>query len=387
MISPKRIAILGSTGSIGVQALDVIRKYPALFRAPVLTARQSSEILIRQALEFRPDVVVVTREEAYLTVKEALSGTSVKVLTGNGAIPEVLETVPSDLVLNALVGFAGLGPTLAALQSGRTLALANKESLVTGGHLVMRLARRNKRSIIPVDSEHSAIFQCLQGEQATVEKIILTASGGPFFRYDSKDLETITKAQALDHPTWSMGAKVTIDSATLMNKGLEVIEAFWLFGQPASRIEVMIHPQSLIHSMVQFTDGTIKAQMGYPDMRLPILYAFSYPQRLDFPEGRRMDISHFRSMEFHEPPASRFPCLQLAYRALKEGGNVPCTLNAANEVAVEAFLNETLGFSGIPRLIERTMAAIPFLSDPSYAQLDETHREAQRVAQNLLTSS
>jgi len=250
----------------------------------------------------------------------------------------------------------------------------------------MRLANSGKTTLLPVDSEHSAIFQCLRGEQAVVEKIILTASGGPFFKYDSRKLDTITIDQALDHPTWNMGAKVTVDSATLMNKGLEVIEAYWLFGQPLNRIEVLIHPQSLIHSMVQFSDGSIKAQMGIPDMRLPILYAMGYPQRLAFPDVKRMELSHFCSMEFHKPPYERFPCLELAYQAMKQGGNIPCALNAANEVAVDAFLNNKLSFTTIPKMISKTLEAVSRIPDPDYSQLEDTHREAQQVAQNLLTS-
>jgi 1-deoxy-D-xylulose-5-phosphate reductoisomerase len=382
----KRIALLGSTGSIGRQALDVIRRYPALFKAEVLTARKSSETLIRQALEFKPAAVVITQEEACREVREALKGSSIKVLCGKDAITEVLQWKSVDMVLNALVGFAGLAPTLAALQNGKVLALANKESLVAGGHLVMRLTNLKKNSLLPVDSEHSAIFQCLQGEQATVEKIILTASGGPFFKYTSHQLDSITRDQALDHPTWNMGAKVTVDSATLMNKGLEVIEAYWLFGQPLERIEVLIHPQSLIHSMVQFSDGTVKAQMSTPDMRLPILYAMAFPKRPGFPDVKRMELSHFCSMEFHKPPYDRFPCLEMAYQAMKQGGNIPCALNAANEVAVDAFLNNKLGFTAIPKVISKTLEAVPRISDPDYSQLEDTHREAQQVAQNLLTS-
>ena len=382
----KRIAILGSTGSIGKQALDVVRRYPALFKAEVLTARKSSETLIRQALEFKPAAVVITQEEAYREVSRALEGTSIQVLCGQEAVREVLKWKSVDMVLNALVGFAGLAPTLAALQNGKVLALANKESLVAGGHLVMRLTNLKKNSLLPVDSEHSAIFQCLQGEQATVEKIILTASGGPFFKYTSHQLDSITRDQALDHPTWNMGAKVTVDSATLMNKGLEVIEAYWLFGQPLERIEVLIHPQSLIHSMVQFSDGTVKAQMSTPDMRLPILYAMAFPKRPGFPDVKRMELSHFCSMEFHKPPYDRFPCLEMAYQAMKQGGNIPCALNAANEVAVDAFLNNKLGFTAIPQIISKTLEAVPRISDPDYSQLEDTHREAQQVAQNLLTS-
>lgn len=386
MTLQKRIAILGSTGSIGVQALDIVKRYPNLFKAHVLTARKSAQVLIAQALEFQPKAVVLTEEAAWKQAKEALAGTEIQVLYGDGAIEETLHWPSIDLVLNALVGFAGLGPSLAALKNKKTLALANKESLVAGGHLVMREAHNVGAEILPVDSEHSAIFQCLLGEQAIVEKMILTASGGPFFKWPAEDLKKVTKAQALAHPTWDMGTKVTVDSATLMNKGLEVMEAFWLFGQPLERIEVMIHPQSLVHSMVQFSDGVIKAQMGRPDMRLPILFALSYPRRVDFPEAPRMDLSDFRSMEFYEPPTDRFPCLTLAYQALKTGGNIPCALNAANEVAVDAFLKEQIGFVAIPKLISGTLEKIDVVSNPSFSQLQDTHREAWRVAQHLLLS-
>ena len=365
MIFQKRVAILGSTGSIGIQALDIIRRHPSYFSAQVLTARKSYDLLIRQALEFKPEAVVLTNKDAWNKVREALKGTETKVLYGKDSIEHVLSWDTVDLVLNALVGFAGLGPSLEALKNKKTLALANKESLVAGGHLVMAEASLTGTSILPVDSEHSAIFQCLLGEQAVVEKMILTASGGPFFTLSPEELETVTKAQALAHPTWNMGAKVTIDSATLMNKGMEVIEAFWLFGQPAEQIEVMIHPQSLINSMVQFSDGVIKAQMGCPDMRLPILFALSYPRRMDFAQAPRMDISHFRSMEFFHPPLDKFPCLTMAYEALRKGGNIPCALNAVNEIAVEAFLEEKLRFIAIPKLISQTLGKMPFLDGPS----------------------
>ena len=386
MTYQKRVAVLGSTGSIGIQTLDLIRRYPSRFVAHVLTARQSSDLLIRQALEFKPAAVVLTEEKAWKCVREALSGADIQVLYGSEAIKEVVQWDSVDLVLNALVGFAGLEPTLIALKHKKTLALANKESLVAGGHLVMQEATLAEKPILPVDSEHSAIFQCLLGEQAVVEKMILTASGGPFFTFSKEELETVTKAQALAHPTWNMGSKVTVDSATLMNKGMEVMEAFWLFGQPLGKIEVLIHPQSLVHSMVQFSDGVIKAQMGCPDMRLPILFALSYPRRMDFPQASRMGLSHFRSMEFFHPPFDRFPCLNMAYEALKTGGNIPCALNAANEIAVAAFLNEQLRFTAIPKLLSKTVEKIARVANPSLSQLEETHCEAQRVAQHLLTS-
>ena len=386
MAFQKRIAVLGSTGSIGIQTLDIIRKYPGFFKAQILTARSSSDLLIRQALEFQPEAVVVTSRDAWQVVRDALEGTPVQVLYGNDSIAEVLAWDTVDLVLNALVGFIGLEPSLAALSNHKILALANKESLVAGGHLVLREATAGKGSILPVDSEHSAVFQCLRGEQATIEKIILTASGGPFFRHSARELESITKAEALDHPTWNMGAKVTVDSATLMNKGLEVIEAYWLFGQPLSRIEVMIHPQSLIHSMVQFTDGTIKAQMGYPDMHLPILYALSFPRRMDYPDALSMELAYLRYMVFLMPLADSFPSLAMAYQAMKTGGNTPCVLNAANEVAVDAFLHERLNFTAIPKLISQTLEKVSYIADPTFSILKETHEEAQRVAQILLAS-
>lgn len=386
MILQKRIALLGSTGSIGVQALDIIKRYPEHFTAHVLTARKSADVLIAQALEYKPVAVVLTDQKAWERTKEALSGTGIQVLYGENSVLEILQWESVDLVLNALVGFAGLEPSLVALKNKKTLALANKESLVAGGHLIMKEAHKAGKTILPVDSEHSAIFQCLLGEQAVVEKMILTASGGPFFAFSAEELETVTKAQALAHPTWNMGSKVTVDSATLMNKGLEVMEAFWLFGQPIDRIEVIIHPQAFIHSMVQFTDGVIKAQMGYPDMRLPILFAFSYPRRMDFPQAPRMNLSHFRSMEFYTACTDKFPCLSMAYHALRRGGNVPCVLNAANEIAVEAFLSEQIRFTAIPKIISGTLERVDVVSNPSFSQLEETHTEARRVAQHLLLS-
>ncbi len=383
----KRIAILGSTGSIGIQALDVIRKNPGQFRVEVLAARRSSKLLIEQAIEFGPNAVVVTEEQAYREVKLALANFPVKVFAGRESMIEALGWESVDMVLNALVGFAGLEPTLAALKAGKAVALANKESLVAGGHLVMKAAFENKAPLLPVDSEHSAIFQCLSGENATVEKLILTASGGPFLNYSRQMLENVSKIQALKHPTWDMGAKVTIDSATLMNKGLEVIEAFWLFGQPVSRIQVLVHPQSLIHSMVQFTDGSIKAQMGWPDMRLPIQYALSFPRRLAFPDAVRMDIKMFNSMQFFEPDMALFPCLGIAYEVIKKGGNTPCALNAANETAVSAFLEDKIRFTAIPGLIEQVVNKVSFVSNPDFLQLRETHEEALAMAQNLLKNN
>ncbi len=384
MNQPKRIAILGATGSIGVQALDVVRAHPQLWQVEVLTARRSSELLIKQAVEFLPNAVVVVEEGAYREVQRALEPYPVKVYMGRQSLLEVLAWDSVDLVLNALVGFAGLEPTLAALSHGKAVALANKESLVAGGHLVMQAVWDHRVPLLPVDSEHSAIFQCLQGEQATVEKIWLTASGGPFFHLSSDLLAQITPQQALKHPTWDMGPKVTIDSATLMNKGFEVIEAMWLFGLDRSQVEVVIHPQSLVHSMVQFTDGSVKAQLSCPNMRLPIQYALSYPQRLDFAQAKRMTVSDLCSMRFYEPPMERFPCLSLAYRAMERGGNIPCAMNASNEAAVAAFLNREIPFPAIPKVIEEVTERISIINKPSINQLLETNLEAYSMAQILL---
>ncbi|HTF82179.1 MAG TPA: 1-deoxy-D-xylulose-5-phosphate reductoisomerase, partial [Cytophagales bacterium] len=348
----KHIAILGSTGSIGTQALEVVRANPDRFEVEVLTAQNNAELLIKQALEFQPNTVVIQNEAFYATVKSALASEDIKVYTGDNALADVVTMGSIHVVLTALVGYAGLLPTVNAIKAGKTIALANKETLVVAGALINELAKKHKVQIFPVDSEHSAIFQCLVGEYGNaVEKLILTASGGPFRGKDLMYLKTITKEQALKHPNWSMGSKITIDSATLMNKGLEVIEAKWLFDVQASQIEVVVHPQSIIHSLVQFGDGSIKAQLGLPDMKLPIQYALSYPDRY-FNEFPRFDFTKYPNLSFEPPDLKTFKCLGLAYQAMGIGGNAPCVLNAANEIAVAAFLNEAIGFTDIPEVIE-----------------------------------
>ena len=357
MTPKKRIAILGSTGSIGTQALEVIRDHREELEVSVLVARRSTELLIRQALEFEPQLVVITDETCYEEVRRALSATSIEVQTGSDSILEAVQRPEVDIVLTAMVGFSGLAPTLSAIEAGKTIALSNKETLVVAGELIMSLAKRHGARILPVDSEHSAIYQCLVGEEANpLERILLTASGGPFRTYRTiEELEGVTVEQALAHPNWSMGAKVTIDSASLMNKGLEMIEARWLFDTPAESIEVIVHPQSIIHSMVEFADGSVKAQLGLPDMRLPISYALGLTERIanDYPRLNFMDYS----FTFERPNLELFPNLALAYRALELGGTAPCVLNAANEVAVEAFLGGQLGFRAMSTLIEQALEA------------------------------
>ena len=357
MIQKKRIAILGSTGSIGTQALEVVRSHREAFEVTVLVARRSTELLIAQALEFSPAVVVISDEAYYPEVRQALSHTSIEVMAGSEAIAEVVVRPDVDIVLTAMVGFSGLVPTLAAITAGKTIALSNKETLVVAGELIMSLAARYGARILPVDSEHSAIYQCLVGEEGNpLERILLTASGGPFRSYKRvEELEAVTVEAALRHPNWSMGAKVTIDSASLMNKGLEMIEARWLFDTPAESIEVLVHPQSIIHSMVEFADGSIKAQLGQPDMRLPISYALGLTERVsnDYPRLNFLE----QTFTFERPNLELFPNLALAYRALELGGTAPCVLNAANEVAVEAFLSGQLGFRAMSTLIERALEA------------------------------
>ncbi len=377
---PKRIAILGSTGSIGTQALQVIAAHPDHFQVEVLTAQHNADLLIEQSLAFRPNVVVIGNEDLYDKVFAALDPAGVKVYTGSKALCSVVEMDTVDLVLTALVGYAGLQPTLRALAARKPIALANKETLVVAGELVTRLAREKGVNIYPVDSEHSAIFQCLAGEfHNPIEKLILTASGGPFRGKDREYLRTVTKAQALKHPNWSMGAKVTVDSATLMNKGLEVMEARWLFNVEASQIEVIVHPQSIVHSLVQFGDGSIKAQMGLPDMKLPIQYALGYPHRLpsDFP---RFDFTKYPALTFEKPDTDTFVNLALAYKALAQGGNMPCILNAANEIAVQAFLREQIGFLEIPDVVAGCMAKVPYIAHPVYEDYVQTDRETRRLA-------
>jgi len=362
--APKQIALLGSTGSIGTQALDVIRTYPDKFEVYALTANNQVDLLIKQAREFSPEAVIIGNKELYPTLKAALEDLPIKVYAGMDAIAQIVESEPIDLVLAAMVGYAGLLPTMRAIQAGKAVALANKETMVVAGEIINALAQKFQVPIFPVDSEHSAIFQCLESYNP-IEKVILTASGGPFRKTALRDLVNVTKKEALKHPNWNMGAKITIDSASMMNKGFEVIEAKWLFGLKPEQIEVVVHPQSIIHSMVQFMDGSIKAQLGLPDMKLPIQYAFSYPERLqtDYP---RIDFHQYASLTFEEPDLKRFRNLQLAYKALAKGGTMPCVLNAANEVAVDAFLKDRIGFLEMSDLIEKTMALTEFIEKPTY---------------------
>jgi 1-deoxy-D-xylulose-5-phosphate reductoisomerase len=381
----RRIAILGSTGSIGTQALEVIKQHPDKLDVEVLTAHSNSSLLIRQAKEFMPNAVVVVNENLYDRVFEALDPYDIKVYRGTESIEQVVEMDSIDMVLNALVGWSGLKPTLRAISAGKPIALANKETLVVAGELVTNLAREKGVNIYPVDSEHSAIFQCLAGEfHNPVEKIILTASGGPFRGMKLEELAKVSKDQALKHPNWNMGCKVTIDSATLMNKGLEVIEAKWLFNLDISQIEVVVHPQSIIHSMVQFADGSIKAQMGLPDMRLPIQYAFTYPQRLpsQFP---KFSFDECLQFTFEKPDKENFRCLNLAYEAIRSGGNMPCIMNAADEAAVHAFLREEITFLQIPELIEQCMSKASFISKPSLNDYEATDIEARAIASELIS--
>jgi 1-deoxy-D-xylulose-5-phosphate reductoisomerase len=382
----RRIAILGSTGSIGTQALDVIRRRKDRFVVDVLTAGKNADLLIEQALQYVPRFVVIADETRYAEVRDALSRLPVKVLAGMDALSEVVILPEIDIVLTAMVGFSGLLPTVAAIQAGKKIALANKETLVVAGALITKLANIYNSAIYPVDSEHSAIYQCLEGEEhATVEKLILTASGGPFRGMKAKQLQHVTSREALNHPNWRMGDKITIDSATLMNKGLEAIEASWLFDMKPSQIEVVIHPQSIIHSFVQFTDGSIKAQLSLPDMRLPILYALSYPERLnsDFP---RFSFKDFRQFTFEEPDIKAFRNLGLAFQALSDGGNMPCILNAANEVVVEAFLCDRVSFPAMSDIIEKTMCRIAFIKEPTLEDYKETDREAREYTREIVKS-
>lgn len=384
---PKRhIAILGSTGSIGTQALEVIRAHQDKFVVEVLTAHHNADLLIQQSLEFQPNVVVIVDEKQYQKVWDALTPHDIKVYTGAKALASVVEMEFIDLVLTATVGYAGVLPTINAIRAGKSIALANKETLVVAGALITRLAQEKGVSIYPVDSEHSAIFQCLAGEfHNPVEKIILTASGGPFRGKDHQFLENVTKKEALKHPNWDMGAKVTIDSATLMNKGLEVIEAKWLFGLRPEQIEVIVHPQSVIHSLVQFEDSSIKAQLGLPDMRLPIQYALSYPERLpaDFPRFNFMD---YPSLTFEQPDTETFRSLLLAYEALEKAGNMPCILNAANEVVVSEFLKDKISFLNMPDIVEACMTKVSFIPDPEYNDFVDTDKETRIKALEIINS-
>ena len=380
----KQIAILGSTGSIGTQALQVIEEHPDLYEAYVLTANNRVDMLIEQARKFKPEAVVIANEAHYDQLKEALADLPIKVYAGSDALCEVVTDQQVDMVLTAMVGYAGLKPTMYAIKAHKPIALANKETLVVAGELINELAHVNRTPILPVDSEHSAVFQCLAGESETpIEKVILTASGGPFRTFTREQLAHVTRQQALKHPNWSMGAKITIDSASMMNKGFEVMEAKWLFGVKPEQIEVVVHPQSIVHSMVQFEDGAIKAQLGMPDMRLPIQYAFSYPQRIkaSFP---RIDWVNCRELTFEQPDLERFRNLALAYEALHRGGNMPCIVNAANEVVVDAFLHDRISFLGMSDVIEQTMSRTSFLDKPTYEDYVATDAEARRLAAEMI---
>ena len=386
MTETKRVAILGSTGSIGTQTLDVIRQHPDWFTVEVLTAQHNWELLVAQALEFKPNAVVIGNEDHYSKVKEALSGEPVKVFAGQNAIAQVVEMDTIDVVLTALVGYAGLIPTVHAIRAGKQISLANKETLVVAGELITALAKQHGVNIYPVDSEHSAIFQCLVGEfHNPIEKIILTASGGPFRGKDKAYLASVTREQALKHPNWDMGAKITIDSASLMNKGLEVIEAKWLFGLKMEQIEVVVHPQSIVHSLVQFEDGSIKAQLGLPDMRIPIQFALSYPDRLKS-NFERFNFANYPQLTFEQPDLKTFRNLQLAFDALAAGGNAPCVLNAANEIAVAAFLNKQVGFLEMSDLIEETLTRSELIARPQLEDYIDTDRKAREFTENLLKS-
>ena len=378
----KQIAILGSTGSIGTQALQVIEEHPDLYEAYALTANNQVELLAEQARKFMPAAVVIANEAKYLQLKEMLADLPIQVYAGADALCEIVEAKPIDVVLASMVGYAGLRPTMNAIRAGKAIALANKETLVVAGELINALAQQYHTPILPVDSEHSAIFQCLEPGNA-LEKVILTASGGPFRKFTMEQLQHVTKEQALKHPNWDMGAKITIDSATMMNKGFEVIEAKWLFGVRPDQIEVVVHPQSVIHSMVQYEDGAVKAQLGMPDMRLPIQYAFSYPQRIKA-SFDRLDFSTMTELTFEQPDTNRFRCLALAYEALNKGGNMACIVNAANEVVVSAFLKDRIPFLRMSEVIEQSMAKVPFIQTPTYEDYVATDAEARRIAESLI---
>ena len=373
----KRIAILGSTGSIGTQALNVIRRHPDLFSVEVLCAGSNADLLVQQAREFQPNAVVIADSGKYAAVQDGLKDTDVKVFAGEESMVDLMEMESIDMVLAAIVGFAGLRPTLRAIEHGKAVALANKETMVVAGSIVTAAARQHRAPILPVDSEHSAIFQCLMGERSEPDKILLTASGGPFRGMKRDELRHVTLEQALKHPNWSMGRKVTIDSATLMNKGLEVIEAKWLFGVDASNIEVVVHPQSVVHSMVQFADGSIKAQLGIPTMETPIQYAFSFPDRIES-HLPRLDFALYPTLTFEKPDRNTFRCLDLAYQAIARGGNMPCVLNAAGEVAVQRFIEGKIGFLDIADHVEKALATAHYIENPTLNDLLETDKTTRQ---------
>jgi 1-deoxy-D-xylulose-5-phosphate reductoisomerase len=380
----RRIAILGSTGSIGRQALDVIGQHKDLFEVELLTANNSSDLLIKQAIEFNANAVVICNESKYTEVAEALEPHYIKVFAGMKSVCDLVSGDNIDIVLTSMVGFSGLESTISAVKAGKTIALANKETLVAAGELVMSLAAKHKARILPVDSEHSAIFQCLMGSAgAEIEKIHLTASGGPFRTWSREDIAAATPAQALKHPNWSMGSKITIDSATMMNKGLEIIEARWLFGTGGDKINVVVHPESIIHSMVEYADGSVIAQMGHPDMREAIQFAFSYPYRLPL-DNRKLNFAELGSMTFHAPDFEKFPGLRLAYQALEKGGNMACIMNAANEVAVAAYLEGRIGFYDITDIVEKCMNDGPFIASPGMDDIFRTNEETLKMAGSLI---
>ncbi|HJB71905.1 MAG TPA: 1-deoxy-D-xylulose-5-phosphate reductoisomerase [Candidatus Barnesiella merdigallinarum] len=380
----KQLAILGSTGSIGTQTLDVVAEYPDLFEVYTLTANNNVELLIEQAKRFNPDSVVIANEAHYPRLKEALKEYPIKVYAGDEAIAQIVEAAPIDIVVTAMVGYAGLRPTIRAIEAHKTIALANKETLVVAGDLIKQLALEYHAPIIPVDSEHSAIFQCLIGEwDNPIDKIILTASGGPFRELTAEQMKHVTKNDALKHPKWNMGHKITIDSATLMNKGFEMIEAKWLFDVAPKDIEIAVHPQSIVHSMVQFKDGTVKAQLGVQDMRLPIRYALSYPARLESPNSK-LTLEQYAHLTFERPDLERFPLLRYAFDAVAEGGNMPCIMNAANEIAVAAFLHDAIDYPSIARIVAETMAHIEFIASPRYEDYVHTNQLARDYATTLL---
>lgn len=383
MTEKRRIAILGSTGSIGRQALDVVRQHKDLFEVELLTANNSSALLIEQAMEFRPGSVVICNEAKYQEVADALQPNDIKVFTGMDSVCSLVEAEDIDIVLTALVGFSGLRPTISAIKAGKIIALANKETLVAGGSVVMDLAKKYNSPILPVDSEHSAIFQCLLGATGNpISRIHLTASGGPFRTWDRDRIAAATKNEALKHPQWTMGAKITIDSATMMNKGFEMIEARWLFDTAPDKINIVVHPQSIIHSMVEFADGAVIAQLGNPDMREPIQFALSFPERLTL-NNKKLDFASLQGLTFEEPDMEKFPCLSLAFEAIRKGGNVPCAMNAANEAAVAAFLKDSIRFYDIPEIISACMAGVNFVEKPTVEDLLSTNAEVYRAASEM----
>lgn len=380
----KNIAILGSTGSIGTQTLDVISEYPDRLYPSLLTANRNVDLLIEQALKFKPRRVVIAQSDCYSKLHDALADEPIEVMCGQQAIADAAAADDVDIVVTAMVGYSGLAPTISAIKAGKTIALANKETLVVAGELITRLVKQYGSRLVPVDSEHSAIFQCLVGEDPeSVDKLILTASGGPFRTRPKEELYGVTRADALNHPNWSMGAKVTIDSASMMNKGFEMIEARWLFGIPSERIEIVVHPQSIVHSMVAYSDGSVKAQLGLPDMRLPIRYALNYPERL--PSAcRKMSVADYANLTFEAPDREKFPLLDMAFDAIHRGGNVPCALNAANEIAVAAFLADRIGFMQMPEVVAEAVARNRFIASPTYDDYVATNAEIRKIAEELI---